>query len=82
MLFFWIVTPCELVSKYQGFALKMEAICSSEALEGLSTYKSTWRYCSEYQHRHFKNLFLMNYEAREMQAFTALASFQVSKCDP
>jgi hypothetical protein len=38
MLVLWVVTPCGLVGKYQGFgaiycvhpAMKMEAVCSSE----------------------------------------------------
>jgi hypothetical protein len=43
MLVFWVVTLC-------GLQLKMEAVCSSETL--VSTFKSTWHYNPEDQHRH------------------------------
>jgi hypothetical protein len=55
ILFFWVVTPCRLVGRYQRFggttALKMKAVCSSETLA--STYKSAWHHNTEDQHRHF-----------------------------
>jgi hypothetical protein len=35
MFFFWVVTPCGLVGRYQS-SPKMEAVCASETL--VSTY--------------------------------------------
>jgi hypothetical protein len=58
MLFFWVVTLCGLVGRYQRFGgtyvyflgLKMKAVCSSEIL--VFTYKSTQRYNPENQHQY------------------------------
>jgi hypothetical protein len=39
MMFFWVLTPCRPVGKYQRLALKMETVCSSETLS--CTYQCT-----------------------------------------
>jgi hypothetical protein len=51
MLVFWVVTPFELVGRYQRFRGPEDgAVCSSETL--ISAYKFTRRYNPEDQHRH------------------------------
>jgi hypothetical protein len=60
MFFFWAVTLCGLLGRYQRFggahclhlqetsALNMEAVCSPETL--ISTYKPTQRYYPKEKH--------------------------------
>jgi diphthamide synthase (EF-2-diphthine--ammonia ligase) len=48
MLFFRVVVPCRLISRYQ--TLKMETVCFSEML--VSTYSPTWHDNPEEQYYH------------------------------
>jgi hypothetical protein len=63
LFFFWVITPCKLVGRYQRFgeiywlspALKTESGCFSKTL--VSTYESTQRHNPEGQHNFSANVF-------------------------
>jgi hypothetical protein len=70
-MFFWVLTPCCLVGRYQRFeetycfklyslALKMETVCFSEtslsAKESVGRHNSEQQHCSSYYSENLKSL--------------------------